>query len=98
MPRQRPRALQLCSYPQWTPDPHTSRSPRHLSFAPRQYGLLLSAASEDGCVHLWEADRPLAPNSWTLQSRVQVRVWVRVRVRPAAYGWGVTERRQQPGG
>uniref|UniRef100_A0A7S3RAJ7 Uncharacterized protein n=1 Tax=Dunaliella tertiolecta TaxID=3047 RepID=A0A7S3RAJ7_DUNTE len=45
---------------------------RHISFAPRQHGLLLSAASDDGCVRIWEAGRPLAPNSWTLVSQLQV--------------------------
>ncbi|KAF5833522.1 hypothetical protein DUNSADRAFT_10173 [Dunaliella salina] len=45
---------------------------RHICFAPRQHGLLLSAASEDGCVRIWEAGGPLAPNSWTLLSQLQV--------------------------
>jgi hypothetical protein len=44
----------------------------HLVFAPRQYGLLLTAGSQDGHVYIWEADRPLAPNSWTLQAQLQV--------------------------
>lgn len=45
---------------------------RQLVFAPRQYGLLLSAASDEGHVYVWEADRPLAPNSWCLQGKIQV--------------------------
>ena len=46
---------------------------RQLAFAPRQHGLVLAAASEDGCIYVWEADRPLAPTCWTLQSKIQAR-------------------------
>lgn len=45
---------------------------RHLSFAPRQHGLLLCTAGDDGGVTVWEADRPLAPDTWSPLAKFQV--------------------------
>eukprot|EP00955_Chlamydomonas_euryale_P116242 366406-Chlamydomonas_euryale.AAC.5 len=42
-----------------------------LSFAPRQLGLTVAAGCADGSVHMLEADRVLAPNSWTHQCKFQ---------------------------
>mmetsp|Transcript_12406 Transcript_12406/g.26805 ORF Transcript_12406/g.26805 Transcript_12406/m.26805 type:complete len:331 (+) Transcript_12406:73-1065(+) len=58
---------------QWTQTAELQCSPgcsvRHLAFAPRQHGLVLAALSDSGEIHLFEADRVLAPNSWSKQSK-----------------------------
>eukprot|EP00798_Chlamydomonas_sp_ICE-L_P011473 gene11473-34189_t len=43
-----------------------------LVFVPRQLGLALAVASEDGNVCVLEAERPMAPNAWALQSKFMV--------------------------
>lgn len=45
---------------------------RQVLFAPVQLGLIVVAASDDGCVHMFEADTVMSPREWTLQSKLQV--------------------------
>ncbi|MEW5301758.1 MAG: hypothetical protein WDW36_004596 [Sanguina aurantia] len=50
----------------------TGRPIRQVLFAPVQLGLIVVAASDDGCVHMFEADTVMSPREWTLQSKLQV--------------------------
>ena len=43
-----------------------------IAFAPRQLGLAIAVASTDGSCFLVEGDRPLAPETWSLQSSFKV--------------------------
>lgn len=43
-----------------------------IQFAPRQLGLQLAAASEDGFVRFYQSNRPLDANKWQLSNDLQV--------------------------
>lgn len=52
---------------------HAGKGISCLRFAPARHGLLLAVGTNEA-VFVYEADRPLAPDVWTLQSRIDVRV------------------------
>lgn len=45
-----------------------------LQFAPKQLGLQLAAASQDGNVRFYQANRPLSPDRWQLSNDLQVHI------------------------
>lgn len=60
---------------QWTQKAHLGASIQPITgiqFAPKQLGLQLATASEDGYVRFYQADRPLDANTWQLNNDLQV--------------------------